>query len=90
MKVLNDFECSDNHVTEQFVNSEITESTCTYCGKPATRRLCAPRIRLEGITGHFPGAAIRWENTRKKRMQFEQKAIDNHGPDASWDVARRY
>ena len=49
------------------------------CGKPATRLIAAPRCQLEGITGDFPGAALKWEANRESHMRKEQKHKEKHG-----------
>lgn len=88
MKRLFEFKCEDDHITEQFVNSEDRTSDCRTCGKPAKRIISAPRVSLDPISGDFPGATMKWARNREAQIQREKKAIANHGPDAAWDVAR--
>lgn len=89
MRILFNFKCEDGHVTEQLVNNDVHTGTCRTCDKPASRMVSTPRIRLEGISGSFPDASAKWEKIRSKHLAYENKAIENHGPDAAWDIARR-
>jgi hypothetical protein len=89
MRFLYDFECEDGHRGEQFTDVNVRESTCRICDKPATRVVCAPRAKLNHISGDFPGATEQWAKKREKHMQLERKAAENHGQDAVWDMSRR-
>jgi hypothetical protein len=31
-------------------------------------------VKLEGVTGDFPGAAMQWERKRNEKIKAEQKA----------------
>jgi len=89
VRFLYDFRCEAGHVSEQFVNGEVRQSTCEVCDKPATRVVCAPRAKLNHISGDFPKATEKWVKQREKHMKLEQKATANHGSDAAWDLNRR-
>ena len=39
---------------------------CDRCNTTCNRAVDAPAIKLEGITGHFPGAASKWERDHYK------------------------
>jgi hypothetical protein len=73
-----DFRCPLGHVTEHFVDAEIEEVQC-HCECVAVRQIAAPRAKLEGITGAFPGAAMAWEKRRESHMAKERKNIEQHG-----------
>jgi hypothetical protein len=88
MRRLFDFKCTDGHVTEQFVDDKVEKSTCRQCGKPASRIISPVRSSLDPISGSFPKATNKWVKNREQRMKIERKAIDNHGADAAWDVAK--
>lgn len=88
MRRLFDFKCTDGHVTEQFVDDETYESICKLCGKPATRIISPVRSMLDPISGNFPKATEKWVKNRTQRMKIENKAMDNHGSDAAWDVSK--
>ena len=89
MRFLYDFRCDDGHISEEFVAEDVRTSPCEVCGNPATRVICAPRTRLNHISGDFPKATEHWVKKRNKHMALEQKATANHGPDAVWDMNRR-
>ena len=73
-----DFECVDLHVSEVFVASDIDAVVCPICGKRATKKLSAPRAKLDGTTGDFPGAHIAWERKREQKRKQEIKREDWH------------
>lgn len=73
-----DFRCAQDHVLERFVSDDIVEHQCD-CGAMGQRQLAAPRAKLEGITGAFPGAADKWEKNRESHMAKERKNQANHG-----------
>jgi hypothetical protein len=73
-----DFRCPLGHVTEHFVDSAIEEVQC-HCECVAKRQIATPRVKLEGITGAFPGAAMAWEKRRESHMAKERKNIEQHG-----------
>ncbi|NBW38012.1 MAG: hypothetical protein EBR30_23925 [Cytophagia bacterium] len=60
MKVMNDYECSQGHMSEHFVDLLVGAVDCPHCNEVAYKRLTAPRIKLEGYSGSFPTAADRW------------------------------
>lgn len=72
-----DFKCPNDHVSEHFVENE-TAVQCPECDQLALRQLAAPRAKLEGITGAFPGAADKWERNRASHMRKEAKNKANH------------
>lgn len=73
MKRMFDFLCEDFHEFEAFVDVEARDAVCPLCGKAAKRMVSAPNIKLEGITGSFPGAYDRWERVRAEKLKVEQK-----------------
>jgi hypothetical protein len=54
-----DFRCTNGHVFEKMVESDITTSRCG-CGANATRMVSAPSFHLEGHSGDFPGSHMKW------------------------------
>lgn len=75
-----DFVCSEGHTTERFVDSEVRLSTCD-CGKASNRIVSAPNVRLEGITGAFPGAYDKWARVRAEKQKEERKKNASYGRD---------
>lgn len=72
MRKLFEFSCEDFHITERYVDDSIRTITCP-CGKSADRIVSAPTVKLEGITGAFPGAYDRWERVRAEKLKQERK-----------------
>lgn len=68
-----EFLCENSHITEAFVDAEIRTTDCKECGKSAERIISRPMVQLEGVTGSFPGAAMRWEQKRAEKLKVEQK-----------------
>jgi hypothetical protein len=54
-----DFKCSNGHLFEEFVESNVTTSRCG-CGANATRVVSAVKCVLEGASGDFPGRHMKW------------------------------
>jgi predicted Fe-Mo cluster-binding NifX family protein len=73
MKRMYEFMCAEGHVTEQLIDEGIRTTVCKECGDSAIRILSTPRIKLEGITGAFPGAADKWVKNRAEKLKQEQK-----------------
>ena len=76
---LYDFECVKGHRHEALVDSETRTLPCPKCKRPAQRLIPAPRCMLEGISGDFPGAAMKWEKDRESHMKKERKNMERHG-----------
>jgi len=56
---------------------ELTEYTstlnCPQCGGIATKTLNTVNVKLEGISGAFPGAYYAWEKKHKQKLDQERK-----------------
>lgn len=74
-----DFLCDDGHLNEHFVHVAIRELDCKDCGKDSVRIISSPQIKLEGITGSFPGAADKWVKKRAEKLQQERKQAESRG-----------
>ena len=74
-----DFQYVDGHLNEHFVEMSIRNITCKECCKDSVRIISSPQIKLEGITGSFPGAADKWVKKRAEKLQQERKRSDSHG-----------
>lgn len=68
-----DYVCPTGHVTEHFTSSMEEEIKCPECGLLATRQISTPQVKLEGLTGDFPGAYRKWELVRREKMALEKK-----------------
>lgn len=80
MRRLFEFLCTDGHASERLVDDSIRVTSC-HCGRAAHRIVSAPQIKLEGITGSFPGAYEKWERVRAEKLQQERKRNASHGED---------
>lgn len=68
-----EFLCPDGHFSEAFVDSSIRLHPCKECNKDAQRVVSTGTVKLEGITGAFPGAYDRWERVRAEKLKQERK-----------------
>ena len=69
-----EFVCAEGHLFDKLVDSECRTTHCRVCDKPAERIISTPMVKLEGVTGDFPGAAMQWERKRAQRIAAERKA----------------
>jgi hypothetical protein len=74
-----EFACEDGHFFEKLVDDSVRSVKCIHCDTNATRLVSAPSVKLEGITGAFPGAYSKWERVRAEKMQQERKQAAAHG-----------
>lgn len=74
-KRIYEFICTgeDNHVFEKYTSEENRTVVCPHCGELSNRIISPSLISLEGYTGNYPGAAIKWVNQRKEKLRQEQK-----------------
>ena len=65
MKILFNFSCGNckNNFEKYTAYTQTTE--CPSCSGQADKLISAPTIKLEGISGAFPGAAMSWEKKHK-------------------------
>lgn len=68
-----DFLCPNGHIQERFISVEAETVDCNVCGNTAFRQLSTPQVKLEGVTGNFPGAAMKWERKHREQLAKEQK-----------------
>jgi len=68
-----EFVCEDGHISEALVEADTRQINCKECAKLAQRIISKPMVKLEGVTGDFPGAAMQWERKRNEKMQQEAK-----------------
>lgn len=71
-----EFVCDDGHITERLISDDVRESECRECGKPATRIMSKPMVKLEGVTGDFPGAYYSWERKRAEKLAADRKRTE--------------
>ena len=61
MKLIYDFTCPNGHTHESWVDSKVRTDQCPECELVATRIISGTSFTLEGVTGDFPGAAMKWD-----------------------------
>ena len=67
MRVMRDFKCEDNHITEKYIDSEAVKVICETCGKEAHKIIGFSAISLDGTDPSLPGAWNKWANVREQR-----------------------
>jgi hypothetical protein len=72
MRILNDFECKNHHISEHLVDGSVHSVQCPHCDLLAHRKLAAPRSKLEGITGAFPTAYDRWATVHEQAAKVAE------------------
>lgn len=73
MRRFYEFQCPHGHVSEAFTESENRTIQCKECDETAERIISMPRVKLEGITGDFPGAYHAWERKRNEKIAQDRK-----------------
>lgn len=74
MRTIRDFLCTKcGTVSEKLVNTDIRVIKCIECQGDAVEQLSMPTVRLEGITGAFPGAHDRWARIREDNARDKAK-----------------
>lgn len=67
MRKIIDVRCHDcGSVHEEYGYLDDTYR-CGECGGVATRIISPVRCKLEGVSGDFPGAAIKWARDHERR-----------------------
>jgi hypothetical protein len=73
MKRLRDFQCcACEAMYERFVSDEVKDMICD-CGESAFPVITRATIKLEGITGAFPGAHDRWARIREDNARIKAR-----------------
>lgn len=74
MRTIRDFLCGTcGKVSEKLVDSDYHSIECPECHGDAIEQMSMPTVRLEGITGSFPGAADRWARIREDNARIKAK-----------------
>jgi hypothetical protein len=67
-----DFVCENGHKIERYCVYEMQSVQCE-CGGLANRTISAPSINLEGWSGSFPGAAMKFNRKHREKLDAERK-----------------
>jgi len=68
-----EFICPDQHVTEAFIDEEVRETDCLTCDKTASRMVSAVQCTLDPLSGHWPGATMKWAKNRQDQIKRERR-----------------
>lgn len=72
MRTLRDFVCGTcGQCVEKLVDSEYHTIECPECHGDAVQQMGMPTVRLEGITGSFPGAHEKWARIREDNARIK-------------------
>ena len=75
MKILSDFRCSNNHISEEYIERDINRIQCRFCSNMADKQISAPRhIRVDGYQSGIDGdqwAKARIANSRRYKEHNE-------------------
>ena len=72
MRLMRDFVCDCGKVIEKLVDSNQKLVDCE-CGLQAKVTIGTPTVKLEGITGDFPGAHDKWARVREQNAKIKAK-----------------
>ena len=74
MRTIRDFLCGTcGQVSEKLVDSDYKTIECPECHGDAIELMSMPTVRLEGITGAFPGAHEKWARIREDNARIKAK-----------------
>lgn len=73
MRILADFKCKNEHYSELYLDNDIRSTICPVCDAEALKQLSAPTVKLDPISGDFPGATMKWARVREKQIKHERK-----------------
>ena len=63
--ILYDFKCAEcGEVSEHFAKIATKTVQCD-CGGEAVKIITPVRFKLEGVSGHFPSAAMKWDRVHE-------------------------
>jgi putative FmdB family regulatory protein len=75
-RILFDFECPDDGVFEELVQSDDRVTPCPKCGKESMRLISNVRIdwRNMGVSSDFPTCADKWEKMQRQKSRQEESS----------------
>lgn len=73
MKILNDYRCTHcGTVQELWLDNDTEHTECHVCEGVAAKIITGTNFTLEGCTGDFPGAHMKWAKKRDQKIKQEQ------------------
>ena len=77
--MLYEYRCRTDGVFEAWKPlDERYEAPCPKCGRLCPKILSAPRVKLDPLSGDFPGATMSWTKKREEKMRQEVKQDKTH------------
>mgnify|MGYP003337338466 FL=1 len=73
MKRMYEFVCENGHKIERYCGYETQIVQCE-CGGSANRTISAPKVNLEGWSGHFPSSWLKFDQKHREKLAAERKA----------------
>ena len=67
-----EFRCPNEHVTERFIDEDARETACSTCDATASRMVSAVQCTLDPLSGHWPGATMKWAKSRQDQIKRER------------------
>ena len=78
MRYLFDFLCSECGTKfEELSDPAERVTACKKCGYPAHRLISAPHIKLDPVSGDFPGATLKWEKEHERAGAKGRHILDD-------------
>ena len=72
MRTLRDFVCHDcGQRVEKLIDIHQNTIECPECHGESIQQMGMPTVRLEGITGAFPGAHSKWAQIREDNARIK-------------------
>jgi putative FmdB family regulatory protein len=74
MRTIRDFVCSHcGERSERLVDVQYQTIECPECHGDAVQQMGMPTVRLEGVTGSFPGAHEKWARIREDNAKIKAR-----------------
>ena len=72
MRAMFEFFCEKCGVIEKYIDAKVQMDVCD-CGGVCHRMISAPTVKLEGLSGDFPGAHMKWAKIREDNARIKAK-----------------
>jgi len=74
MRTLRDFRCENcGELVEKLVDTNMRVIDCPECDGECLEQLSMPTVKLEGLSGAFPGAYNKWAQIREDNARIKAK-----------------
>jgi len=77
--MLYEYRCATHGVFEAWNTLDNRyEALCPECKMICPKIMSAPRVKLDPLSGDFPGATMSWKKKREEKMRQEVKQDKTH------------